>query len=467
MRRVLVAAVSLALVGLLSVCGALPQSLAEVERYTFLDYTAEFGKRYATTAEYYGRLQRFEQRKQRILAHNRQPGVAYRKGFNAMTDRYDDEIFAARFDPRRAMAAATGAISAARPAVAVPPPAGASGDERRGDAPESFSWQDAEPPVLTAVKRQGHCGSCWAHSATQALESAVAIRFGVLANLSTQQVTACTPNERQCGGTGGCFGGTVQIAWDYVASTGGLLAEEAYPYTSGEGDAGVCEAAARRRGPPAARPVATVVSHTQLPANDAGAVEAALWDVGPLAVSVDATDWVEYAGGIFSDCGTGGANITINHGVQLVGYGVDETTGVRYWTIRNSWGPEWGEGGFIRLYRAPPSQLEECRYVNDWNAIGGGCASDAEETVVGCGKCGVLYDAAYPTVDLLPVVPGGRYLWPVLAGAAAVAVVAVGLVAYAVWRCWGGGRRDGYTTPDDAAVVEETEPLARPSETTD
>jgi C1A family cysteine protease len=37
--------------------------------------------------------------------------------------------------------------------------------------------------------------------------------------------------------------------------------------------------------------------------------------------------------------------------VQLVGYGTDEETGLDYWLIRNSWGPYWGEEGFIRLRR--------------------------------------------------------------------------------------------------------------------
>jgi len=71
--------------------------------------------------------------------------------------------------------------------------------------------------------------------------------------------------------------------------------------------------------------------------------------VGPIAVSVDASKWSRYSSGIFNGCDYA-ANIDINHAVVLVGYGTDEALG-DYWLIRNSWGPNYGEDGYIRIAR--------------------------------------------------------------------------------------------------------------------
>jgi hypothetical protein len=52
-----------------------------------------------------------------------------------------------------------------------------------------------------AACRQSQCGSCWAHAATESIETHVAIATGNLWVLSQQQISSCTPNPQQCGGT--------------------------------------------------------------------------------------------------------------------------------------------------------------------------------------------------------------------------------------------------------------------------
>lgn len=44
--------------------------------------------------------------------------------------------------------------------------------------------------------------------------------------------------------------------------------------------------------------------------------------MGPLSIAVDASKWHSYTGGVFNGCSFE-ENISINHGVQLVGYGSD------------------------------------------------------------------------------------------------------------------------------------------------
>lgn len=69
----------------------------------------------------------------------------------------------------------------------------------------------------------------------------------------------------------------------------------------------------------------------------------------PISVAVDASVWSPYRSGILSNCGT-----QVNHGVLLVGVSDD------FWKIKNSWGTNWGESGFIRL--APGNTCDICSY---------------------------------------------------------------------------------------------------------
>lgn len=110
---------------------------------------------------------------------------------------------------------------------------------------------------------------------------------------------------------------------------------------------------------------------------------------GPIAVSVDASTWHAYSSGVYDGCDTSSPDI--NHAVQLVGYGTDPQFG-DYWTIRNSWSPTWGEGGFIRIKRTGSGEL--CG-VDRTPEHGSGCDGGPTEVTV-CGMCGILYDNTFP-----------------------------------------------------------------------
>uniref|UniRef100_A0A7S2K5U9 Peptidase C1A papain C-terminal domain-containing protein n=1 Tax=Zooxanthella nutricula TaxID=1333877 RepID=A0A7S2K5U9_9DINO len=263
-------------------------------------------------------------------------------------------------------------------------PRGALSTEPPGDK----DWRTKQPSVVTAVKDQGHCGSCWAFAATAAMESAVAISTGILWNLSPQQVTSCAPNPNKCGGTGGCSGATAQIAFNYVRRVG-IASEWAYSYSSYYGDSGTCKDSAD------IIPVAGIRAFRQVQPNVASELIRAVL-LNPVAVSVAASKWRNYGEGVFGydDC-----DLIVNHNVVLMGYGKTDRD-VSYWLLRNSWGPAWGESGYIRLERAGSGEEERCGWDTDPQA-GSACeepldGSNPAKRVWVCGACGVLSDSSYP-----------------------------------------------------------------------
>merc|ERR1711976_13805 len=135
-----------------------------------------------------------------------------------------------------------------------------------------------------------------------------------------------------------------------------------------------------------------MTGYNTIESNNEEAVMTHLAEVGPLSIAVDASNWHSYTGGVFTDCSFDD-NISINHGVQLVGYGTDfsQWGTYKYWLVRNSWGPEWGEEGFIKLMRTGKCGTNETPM--DGTACVGGPGNDVQTV---CGMCGMLFDASYP-----------------------------------------------------------------------
>lgn len=191
----------------------------------------------------------------------------------------------------------------------------------------------------TAIKDQGSCGSCWAHAAAEQIESDGMRLFNNPASLtlSVQQFVSCDIDTST--GQLGCMGGLQELGFDYIRETGGIVTEADYPYTSGNGRTGKCDTTKTNY-------VMGVKGYEMILDSDPAVTEAGftsyMLSTGTISIGVDATTWNTYKGGIMKDCGKG---TDINHSVQLVG--VDTETG--YWKIRNSWSPDWGEEGFIRI----------------------------------------------------------------------------------------------------------------------
>jgi len=197
--------------------------------------------------------------------------------------------------------------------------------------PSSFNWVNT-PGVVTPIYNQGQCGSCWASSATENIESQWALGGHALTSLSMQQIVSCDTTDY------GCSGGWPYHAYAYVAGAGGQDSYASYPYTAENTPCDFSKSAIIATLNPSNS--WTYVTQTQ----DEGEMATYLVAHGPLSVCVDASEWSSYSSGVFlaSDCTT-----SIDHCVEAIGY--NTAANPPYWIIRNSWGTDWGQSGFMYL----------------------------------------------------------------------------------------------------------------------
>jgi len=194
----------------------------------------------------------------------------------------------------------------------------------------SFDW--GSKGVVTPVYNQGQCGSCWAFSATETIESYFAISGGALTQLSMQQIVSCdTSGQDQ-----GCEGGFPSGAYQYVESAGGIDSYQSYPYESGEGADPACSF-------PQGSTVTTVANYNSVDGETGLYQQLSSSSGGPVSVCVDASSWQSYEGGILTSCGN-----SVDHCVQSTGY-YNYGAAEAYWNVRNSWGPSWGVSGYIQI----------------------------------------------------------------------------------------------------------------------
>jgi len=310
----------------------------------FAQFKLDFGRVYGE-GEDPARFAAFSANYALVQAENAK-GHAYTLGINKFADLSREEFAATRLGGLRPAGHQTwGGL----PLMGTDVPGGKP-------VPESVDWRRS----MSAVRDQGSCGSCWAFSAIAAIEGGWAAAEDEVLSFSEQQLVDCSKQDD------GCDGGLMDTAFAYYfnRTDGGapVCTTKSYPYTARDGE---CRAA---HCTPGLAP-GVLVGYRDVAQESEAALAEAVTE-RPVAVAVAASFWWQiYQGGVF----TGECDDELNHGVAAVGFGVSAgPKPQKYWTIRNSWGKDWGEDGYMRL------------------AFG--------DKTLG-GKCGITLAASYPVLN--------------------------------------------------------------------
>ncbi|KAJ8918900.1 hypothetical protein NQ315_016802 [Exocentrus adspersus] len=285
-------------------------------------------KNYDTEIEERFRMKIFMENAHKIARHNKLFAlgqVTYKLGLNKYADMLHHE-FVHTFNGFNKTKKLLKGAELEEPITFIPP--------ANVKLPEEVDWR--EKGAVTGVKDQGHCGSCWSFSATGSLEGQHYRKSGKLVSLSEQNLVDCSQRY----GNNGCNGGLMDYAFKYIKENGGIDTEAAYPYKAEDEK---CHYTPRTKG-------ATDRGFVDIESGNEDQLKAAVATIGPVSVAIDASHetFQLYSEGVYYDpeC----SSQELDHGVLVVGYGTDDN-GTDYWLVKNSWGPSWGQAGYIKMAR--------------------------------------------------------------------------------------------------------------------
>ncbi|PSS17269.1 Actinidain like [Actinidia chinensis var. chinensis] len=296
-------------------------------------WLVEHGKSYNSLDEKEMRFEIFKENLRIIDDHNADANRSYSLGLNRFADLTDEEYRSTYLGLKRGPK--TDVSNQYMPKV--------------GDAlPDYVDWRTVG--AVVGVKNQGLCSSCWAFSAVAAVEGINKIVTGNLISLSEQELVDCGRTQI----TKGCNRGLMTDAFKFIINNGGINTENNYPYTAKDGQ---CNLSLKNQ------KYVTIDSYKNVPSNNEMALKNAV-AYQPVSVGVESEGgkFKLYTSGIF----TGSCGTAVDHGVTIVGYGTER--GMDYWIVKNSWGTNWGENGYIRIQR----------------------------NIGGAGKCGIAKMPSYP-----------------------------------------------------------------------
>ena len=341
---------------IVKVGGAHPIIGVSAERL-FGDWTGKHNKSYTSAAEKKKRMDIWLQTDSKIKAHNKKYDagqVKWYMGHNEYSDMTPEE-FANHFnlfasidqDPieQLGMPVSNNFVEQVKRLQK------GRGLRSSNNLKDAVDWKSLG--VVTDVKNQGGCGSCWAFAATAGMESVKAINDGELIGLSEQELVDCSSEED---GNYGCQGGWPKNAvTKYVKKKrGGICSDVDYPYTGGETGSCLADSCTVVPGTLFSGCRYAYSPHDPTQRSAQGVMDAVA--VSPVIVAVSAApyaDWLSYAGGIFDNAECGLETETpVDHAVLLTGYGED-ADGNMFWEFKNSWGAGWGDAGYIKFDRDP------------------------------------------------------------------------------------------------------------------
>jgi len=311
-------------------------------------FKAKYKKTYKDDADESARYKLFQDSKVRVEKLNKLNGQpAF--GINWMSDRYENEKYK------------KGLV---KPKDFVPT-APVKEWETAPRNPAGIDWRLTT--AVTGVKNQGQCGSCWAFSATEAVESQVSVLSGgqPRLGLSPQQITSCAPSTGTYGCLG-CNGGFTEGAYEYLKTVPGLANEFFIPYGQSLTEQSQTLACPKTKVEQINGPMeqlqggyaaVTGYSYATKPCTQGACANqdlkkfAEALEHTPVSICVNAETWNDYTGGVLTSaaCGPMGAMYQ-DHCVMAAGF--NSTAPTPYWIVRNSWASTWGEEGYIYLEMA-------------------------------------------------------------------------------------------------------------------
>ncbi|XP_041978401.1 cathepsin K-like [Aricia agestis] len=287
----------------------------------FRRYKTHHSKEYDDEEEEELRALMFKKNWKLVTEHNSR-NLSYRLGLNRFSDRLPSElVHLTATRPGSPAAAGTHPFPLTAQQL----------EEMADEIPDSYDLR--MEGIISEIKSQGDCGSCWAFSTVAAVEGAVArSNGGRLLDLSEQSLVDCGWSE----GNDGCDGSYLDKSFEYVHKYGIPTEKEYGVYLSEDGTCNYDNVSE----------VTSIKGYAKIPSMSPTAMKATLYLYGPVAGTINAmNDLKYYYSGVYNNpaCNKG----RLNHAITIVGYG--DLDGTPYWIIKNSWGEEWGEGGYFLM----------------------------------------------------------------------------------------------------------------------
>jgi len=212
----------------------------------------------------------------------------------------------------------------------------------RGNAsqelPEAFNSLTQWPECVHQIRDQGHCGSCWAHAASEVLSDRYCIASNKTVNvvLSPQEMVSCDYMDL------GCNGGILTMSWVYLRMFG-IATEQCKPYKSGDGTVPSCPWFEKKCEDGSTYKKYKASSFYWL--LTINGIKESLMTKGPVETGFSVyEDFMSYKGGVYK---RQSSNMLGGHAVKIVGWGKEN--GEEHWIVANSWGSSWGEKGYFRI----------------------------------------------------------------------------------------------------------------------